>query len=144
MTTYPLTQQVLLKRTISSNKRTSHVQNLHFDSDSVPFLVDNGASASSTTQVVDFINCLTPVNSQVNGISGNMTGTLKGTVQWCIKDDQGIIHKFTLPNTYLVRGVATRVLSPQHLAQQAKDNFPVPGGTGEFTSNTTMTLMWQQ
>ena len=48
---------------------------------------------------------------------------------------QGIIHKFTLPNTYLVPGVATRVLSPQHLAQQAKDNFPVPGGTGEFTSN---------
>ena len=85
----------------------------------MPLLVDNGASASITTQAVDFINCLTPVNSQVNGISGNTTTTLKGTVQWHIKDDQGIIHKFTLPNTYLVLGAATRVLPPQHQAEQA-------------------------
>ena len=110
----------------------------------MPLLGDNGASASITSQAADFIDCLTPVNSQVNGISGNITATLKGAVIWHMEDDQGIIHKFTLPNTYLVLGAATRVLSPQHLVQQAKDNFPIPGGTGEFTSDTTMTLMWQQ
>ena len=110
----------------------------------MPLLVDNGASASITTQAADFIDYTTPVNSQVNGISRNTTATLKGTVQWHIKNDQGIIHKFTLPNTYLVLGAATRVLSAQHRVQQAKDNFPVPGGTGEFTSDTKMTLLWQQ
>ena len=105
----------------------------------MPLLVDNGASASITTQVEDFIDCPTPVSNQVNGISGNTTDTLKGMVLWCIKDDQGIIHKFTLPNTYLVPGTVTRVLSPQHLVQQANNNFPVPGGTGQFTSDMTLT-----
>ena len=66
----------------------------------MPLLVDNGASASITTQVEDFINCPTPENGQVSGISGNTTVTLKGIVLWHIKDDQGIIDKFAPPNTY--------------------------------------------
>ena len=85
------TTSVTQKNT-SSNKRTSHIQNLHFDSNSVPLLVDNGTSASITTQAADFIDYPTPVNSQVNGISRNTAATLKGTVQWHIEDDQGIIN----------------------------------------------------
>ena len=73
----------------------------------VPLLVGNGASASITMLAADFINDPTPVNSPVNGISGNTTATLKGTIQLHTEDDQGIVHKFTLPNTYLVPGAAT-------------------------------------
>jgi hypothetical protein len=40
-----------------------------------------------------------------------------GTVKWKIKDDNGKVHNFILPNTYYSSAVETRLLSPQHWAQ---------------------------
>ena len=43
-----------------------------------------------------------------------------GTVEWKIKDDNGKVHNFILPNTYYSSSVETRLLSPQHWAQTRK------------------------
>ena len=43
-----------------------------------------------------------------------------GTVKWKIKDDNGKVHSFILPNTYYSPSVETRLLSPQHWAQTRK------------------------
>ncbi len=43
-----------------------------------------------------------------------------GTVKWKIKDDNGKVHNFILPNTYYSPSVETRLLSPQHWAQTRK------------------------
>jgi hypothetical protein len=43
-----------------------------------------------------------------------------GTVKWKIKDNNGKIHNFILPNTYYSSSVETRLLSPQHWAQTRK------------------------
>ena len=61
-----------------------------------------------------------------------------------LEDDTGKIHTFVLKNTYLIHGAATKVLSPQHLDQQAQDNYPKAGGTGECTMDKTMVLTWNQ
>ena len=73
---------------------------IHWDSDGQQLMVDNGASASITPYLTDFITPPQPINSKVKGIGGHAQATYKGTVQWKVQDDQGQSHHFTLPNSY--------------------------------------------
>ena len=75
---------------------------IHWDSNGQQLMVDNGASASITPYLTDFISPLQPINSKVLGIGGHAQATYKGTVQWKVQDDQGRSHRFTLPNSYFV------------------------------------------
>jgi len=63
-----------------------------------------------------------PVKSlvRVRGYNGSTNSTMVGTVKWKIKDDNGKVHNFILPNTYYSFSVETRPLSPQHWAQTRK------------------------
>ena len=45
---------------------------------------------------------------------------------------------------YLIPDAATRILSPQHLAQQADDHYPMEEGTGALTTSKNITLFWAQ
>ena len=45
---------------------------------------------------------------------------------------------------YLIPDAATRILSPQHLAQQADDHYPMEEGTGALTTSKNITLLWAQ
>ena len=49
-----------------------------------------------------------------------------------------------IKGAYLIPDVATRILSPQHLAQQADDHYPKEEGTGALTASKTITLFWSQ
>ena len=129
---------------ITTVKHHPQTKKLYFDCNSFSLLVDNGASASITNTKDDFIDTPTPVCNKVNGIFGDAIATIKGTVKWKLEDDSGRIDSFVLKNTYLKPNAATQVLLPQHLAQEAKENFPLPAGTGEFTSNKSMILTWNQ
>ena len=117
---------------------------VHWDTDGQHLMVDNGASASITPYLTDFITPPRPINSKVKGIGGHAQATYKGTVQWKIQDDQGQTHRFTLPNSYFVATAPSRILCPQHLAQTAKDNYPLPLGTGEVTGDEYIQLFWNQ
>ena len=107
-------------------------------------MVDNGASASITPYFNDFISPPQPINIKVKGIGGHAQVTYKGTVQWKVLDDQGHSHRFTLPNSYFVAMAPSRILCPPHLAQTAKDNCPLPLGTGEITGDEYIQLSWNQ
>ena len=120
------------------------IKTIHWDSDGQPLMVDNGASASITPHLTDFISPPKPINSKVKGIGGHAQATYKGTVQWKIQDDQGQSHRFTLPNSYYVATAPSHILYPQHLAQTAKDNYPLPLGTGEVTGDEYIQLFWDQ
>ena len=85
-----------------------------------------------------------PINSKVKGIGGHAQATYKGTVQWKVHDDQGQLHRFTLQDSYFVASAPSRILCPQHLAQIAKDNYPLPLGTGEVTGDEYKQLFWNQ
>ena len=49
-----------------------------------------------------------------------------------------------IKRAYLIPDAATRILSPQHLAQQADNHYPREEGTGALTTSKNITLIWSQ
>ena len=81
---------------------------------------------------------------KVKGIAGSAKATYCGTVKWKIEDDNNIVHMFTIPNTFYIANAPTRILSPQHFAQQMQDHKPHVEGTRCTTTSTTIVLFWNQ
>ena len=116
-----------------------------FDSDSYPIKVDNCASKSISPFLDDFIGPVEDVHRvRVKGIGGSVSGIKRGTLKWHIEDDQGKVHTLLLPGSYFVPGSPSRLLSPQHWAQIAKDNKPKPRGTWCATYDDTIVIQWNQ
>ena len=87
---------------MSTHFRNS-LQRTPFDSDSQPLLFDDGASASITNDLQDFVTKPTAITHKVKRIAGSAKATYRGTVKWKIEDDNHIIHTFVIPNTYYHR-----------------------------------------
>ena len=115
-----------------------------FDSDSLTLMIDDGVSACITNDKGDFIEPPTKVNRKVRGIKGHAKATHRGTIKWHVEDDSGLTHVMIIKGAYLISEAATRILSPQHLAQQAGDHFPKEEGTGALTTSKNITLFWSQ
>jgi hypothetical protein len=93
----------------------------------------------------DFVGILVPVRKlRIRGIGGSVKGIMMGTVKWQIEDDNGMTHTITIPGSYYVPDAPSRLLSPQHWAQQAKDHYPKPRGTWCVTYDNEITLQWNQ
>ena len=116
----------------TDHRRTS----MPFDSDSFEIAIDNCASSHFTNTLTDFVT-KKRINSVVRGI-GNGTITHVGTVCWTIQDDQGRRHKLNLDNVYYQPSLPWRLLSPQTLAQDRKNEH----GTGCLTLGRHMELFW--
>ena len=84
------------------------------------------------------------VDRKVKGIKGHADATHRGTLKWYLEDDAGLVHVLIIQGAYLIPDVATRILSPQHLAQQANDHYPKEEGTGSLTTSKNITLFWSQ
>ena len=95
-----------------------------FDSDSQALMLDDGASACITNSMEDFIESPKRVDRKVKGIKGHADATHRGTLKWYLEDDTGLVHVMIIQGAYLIPDAATRILSPQHLAQQANDHYP--------------------
>ena len=115
-----------------------------FDSDSHALMLDDGALACNTNCMKDFIESPKRVDRKVKGIKGHANITYRGTLKWHIEDDTGLVHVMVIQGAYLIPDAATRILSPQHLAQQANDHYPREEGTGSLTTSKSITLLWSQ
>lgn len=115
-----------------------------FDTDSFPLYVDNCASSSVTNSLSDFIKAPRKSDKVIQGINGMVNAIQVGTVQWHILDDFGEKHTLILPNTYYVPHSPHRLLSPQHWAQVAKDDFPRKDGTWSATYRDSIVMYWNQ
>ena len=62
--------------------------------------------------------------SYVRGIKGLVKVNGIGTIQWLITDNDGNTHEISIKNSLLVKSIGGRLLSPQHWAQVADDNYP--------------------
>ena len=87
---------------------------------------------------------LTPITRKVKGIAGSAEAMYRRTVKWTIEYDNNMVHTFTIPNTYYITNAPTRILSPQHFAQQMQDHKPHVEGTGCTTMSTTIVCFWNQ
>lgn len=84
-------------------------------------------------------------NLVVKGFANTKTPiTHKGTVKWKIVDDLGKHRDIVIPNTYYVPECGDRLLSPQHWAQESKDNYPMKDGTWCATFNYRVELQCNQ
>ena len=119
-------------------------QRLRSNSDSQTLMVDDGASPCITNDKNDSIGTPKPISRKANGINGQAQTTHRGTVRWFIKDDEGVAHVFTITGACLVPTASTRILSPQHLAQQAQDHYPRAEGMGSTTLSKNIMLFWNQ
>jgi len=93
---------------------------MEFDTDSFNILIDNCCSHTLINDINDYIEPPVKSSVRVRGYNGSTNSTMVGTVKWKIKDDNGKVHSFILPNTYYSSSVKTRLLSPQHWAQARK------------------------
>ncbi len=93
---------------------------MEFDTDSFDILIDNCCSHTLTNDINDYIEPPVKSSVRVRGYNGSTNSTMVGTVKWKIRDDNGKVHNFILPNTYYSSSVETRLLSPQHWAQTRK------------------------
>ena len=107
-------------------------------------MLDDGASACITNNINDFTESPKRVDRKVKGIKGHARATHRGTVKWYIEDDHGLVHVMIITGAYLIPEATTRILSPQHLAQQANDHYPTAEGTGALTTSKNITLFWAQ
>ncbi len=120
----------------STSKKSKPI--MHFDTDSYDILVDNCCSQSITNNLQDYIKPPKLSDMRVKGFNGNTTQTKVGTVRWRIHDDEGRIHCIQLPNTYYSPHAESRLLSPQHWAQIAKNGR----GTKCTTYHDAIILEW--
>ena len=75
---------------------------------------------------------------------GHADATHRGTLKWYLEDDTGLVHVIMIQGAYLIPEASTRILSPQHLAQQANDHYPKEEGMGSLTISKNITLFWSQ
>jgi len=128
----------------TSHPRVTSIMDTGYDSDSFRVKVDNCCSSSFTNNLADIVGTPIPIRARVQGFGGTATPvTHRVTIQWNIEDDLGRRHTVTLPNSYYAP-TGERLLSPQHWAQVAKDNYPKIDGTCCITTATDIKLMWGQ
>jgi hypothetical protein len=128
----------------SELKARATTKDLGYDTDSFLIAVDNCCSKCITNSMSDYVGEPKRIDKQVRGIGGDVQVTYVGTVRWSIEDDDGMVHSFTIPETYYNRGSPYRLLSPQHRSQVANDNFPKPRGTWCGTYEDAIELQWAQ
>jgi hypothetical protein len=119
-----------------------------WDSDSFPIRIDNCSTKSISYDLKDFVaDTLVDVNDRhVSGfVAGSQTTIEKsGTILWNILDDEGVPRQIIVPNSYYVPGGTSKLLSPQHWAQELEDDYPIPNGTRCLTTKDSVILEWSQ
>ena len=92
---------------------------VHFDTDSFKIGMDNRCSARASHKIGDFVGNTMDSNETMRGFGGTRTKTLEcGTLMLKWLDDDGLEHKFKMPNSYCVPEGEMRLLSQQHWAKE--------------------------
>ena len=124
---------------------SSQAHKAPFNSDSVIIHVDNCASRCITNSLGDFVRPPQKVVGRVKGMGGDKVAVSAiGTIRWTFDDDNGRTHTFLIPGTLYIPESPARLLSPQHWAQERKDDTPVKDGTWQATFADHVLLVWGQ
>ena len=137
-----MTVNILVASTVMQNG----LNLMHFDAESVPIKVDNCCSKCITNDINDMIpSSIKQTTKIVRGFKGEQcAASCRGTIRWAWDDDLGVKHTFSIPNSYYVPEATSKLLCPQHWAQEAADHSPVHHGTGCDTNDCCITLYWSQ
>jgi hypothetical protein len=81
---------------------------------------------------------------RVGGISKGLAIKGKGMLVIDVNDDTGKPHRIKILNSLYLPGLRMCLLSPQHWAQEARDNYPLPNGTRIENNAHNCVLLWSQ
>jgi hypothetical protein len=115
-----------------------------FDSDLYPIGIDCHASHCMANSPHLFEDLKLTKMGEVEGIKQGLDIKGVGTFKFKIKDNSGKTHKIRVPNTLYLPELRRCLLSPQHLAQEARDNYPLPRGTWMESDEKNCVLIWGQ
>ena len=87
---------------------------------------------------------LVPIHKRIKGVGDTLKGIMTGTMKMVIEDDNGVPHEIIAPDSLYVPHCPSRLLSPQHWAQKAKDHHPKRRGTWCATYDDEIVLEWNQ
>lgn len=74
-----------------------------------------------TNVMKDFISPPRKTSVMIRGIGGAPQASCVGTALWKVKDDDGTVHSWVIPNTVCNPHVPCRLLSSQHWAQERNE-----------------------
>jgi len=131
---------------VASTATRNGLNLMHFDAESVPIKVDNCCSKCITNDINDLVpSSIKTTTKIVRGFKGEQcAASCRGTMRWTWDDDLGVRQTFKIPNSYYVPEATSKLLCPQHWAQEAADHSPVRHGTGCDTNDRCITLYWNQ
>ena len=116
-----------------------------FDSNSVVIHVDDCATRCITNSISDFIRPLQKVIGRVKGMGGDKIAvTAVGTIRWRVDDEDGTSHSFLILGSLYIPESPARLFSPQHWAQESKDDVPKKNGTWQATFADHVMIVWGQ
>jgi hypothetical protein len=76
-----------------------------------------------------FKNLQLKQGGEVAGITSGLKIKGIGTFKFKVDDDDGTTHEIKIQNSLYLPDLKRCLLSPQHWAQEAGDNYPLPRGT---------------
>lgn len=139
-----LMQEVLSMSSLNTYGEPIHQHVAAFDTDSCKIGIDNRASACISAYIEDFQGPVRRVNRTIKGFGGErITEVSVGTIVWNWCDNDGVKHRFVIPNSYYVPAGGVRLLSPQHWAKtQLGSKVKHKEGIGETTTAFKSVLFW--
>ena len=103
-------------------------------------------SAPVTHSIHNFVTPPWQVNGRARGMGGNKVAvTAVSTIRWSFNDNNGMTHSCLIPGSLYIPSSPARLFSPQHRAQEGKDNYrPQKNGTWQATYADHVELVWGQ
>jgi hypothetical protein len=138
-----LTKHQSIRLAFQADKRRSDPY-VCFDSDSIPVGVDNHASGCLAQDKHLFKNLTHFCSGCVGGIEGGLQIKGQGMLVLDINDDNGRPYWIKIPNSLYLPELKVCLLSPQHWAQEARDDYPLPNGTRMVNNARSCSLIWGQ
>jgi hypothetical protein len=130
---------------LQANRHPALANDIRFNSDSFAVGVNNHASRCMGKDKRLFDNLILARTLQrIEGISKGLAIQGKGTLVININDDNGKPNRIKIPNSLYLHGLKMCLLSPQHWAQEARDNYPLPNGTRMENNAHSCKLLWGQ
>lgn len=104
---------------LCTHSEESDDNNIIFDTDSVPLILDTGASSGFTYDKKDFIK-LQPFSGNVSGL-GQLDIKGIGTVTYNIVNDNNNTVELIIAQVFYVPNLHIHLLSPQQISKQSRD-----------------------
>ena len=129
---------------MSAKDAQAYQNTSYFDTDSKPVGIDNRCTACISHDIKDFVGPVHESGRTIKGFGGvrHNSNIMVGTIKWKWCDDNGLVHKHLIPNSYYVPEGKVRLLSPQHWAKSQRR--ALKSSTGESTNAFECVLQWGQ